>query len=578
MREREAEVGSSLVFAERLKIGATAYVLVGQGPPLIFIHGVGLSADAWWPQIEAFSASHLVYAVDMLGHGGSDQPPEGATLEDYVTQIAAFMTDLRIDAATLVGHSMGAMVALGLALRKPNLVYRLVVLNGVYDRDARSRADVMDRAAAINQYTDIVSGPMQRWFGGMAAESPAALKIGALLSRADRGGYAAAYTVFASGDADSVGRLPDLKMPCLFLTGGDDPNSTPAMAKTMAAAVMHGDAIILDGQRHMMHVAVPDDVNALIREFLQRRSAIGDTRALRQAFGTFMTGVTVVTTQQDDGSFRGFTANSFSSVSLDPPLLLVCLAKAASSYPTFSEARRFAVNILAEGQRDVSGVFASKQPDKFAVVPWRLSAGGNALLAETTAWFDCTTHEVVEAGDHVILIGRVEEFSTSDRGPLGYVRGGYVTLGLEQAAVNAATGAGRTVVGAILECQGQLVLIADAKTGALHLPEVGRTGPSGTVSTLQGNLAKSGIVASLGFLFAVYENVELKLQSIYYRGEAIAAGSGQLFDFDNLPWARFADPAASIMVQRYVEERLEGRFKIYSGDHERGVFKTLEPD
>jgi Flavin reductase like domain len=207
-----------------------------------------------------------------------------------------------------------------------------------------------------------------------------------------------------------------------------------------------------------------------------------------------------------------------------------------------------------------------------------LSAGGNALLAETTAWFDCTTHEVVEAGDHVILIGRVEEFSTSDRGPLGYVRGGYVTLGLEQAAVNAATGAGRTVVGAILECQGQLVLMADAKTGTLHLPEVGRTGASGTVSTLQGNLAKSGIVASLGFLFAVYENVELKLQSIYYRGEAIAAGSGQLFDFDNLPWARFADPAVAIMVQRYVEERLEGRFKIYSGDHERGVFKTLEPD
>src|SRR6478609_3903628 len=87
-----------------------------------------------------------------------------------------------------------------------------------------------------------------------------------------------------------------------------------------------------------------------------------DPIALRRAFGTFVTGVTVITTLDEDGTPRGMTANSFTSVSLDPPLLLVCVGKSASSFPAFTAAAAFAVNLLHEGQVDVSAAFASKSP------------------------------------------------------------------------------------------------------------------------------------------------------------------------------------------------------------------------
>lgn len=163
-----------------------------------------------------------------------------------------------------------------------------------------------------------------------------------------------------------------------------------------------------------------------------------DTRDLRRAFGTFMTGVTVVTTRAADGTLRGFTANSFSSVSLDPPLLLVCLSKAAASSGAFSKAASFAVNILSDEQRAMSMNFASRRLDKFAGIDYRFSDGGNPLLPGAVAWFDCSTHEAVDAGDHLILIGRVNSYEYTDASPLGYLRGSYISLGSEQSAVAAA--------------------------------------------------------------------------------------------------------------------------------------------
>ena len=158
-----------------------------------------------------------------------------------------------------------------------------------------------------------------------------------------------------------------------------------------------------------------------------------DPLELRQAFGTFMTGVTVITTRGTDGSPRGFTANSFTSVSLDPPLLLVCIGKGAASLDSFIAADGFAVSILAETQKEASGVFASKRADKFAAVGWHPGPAGHPIVDGAVSWFDCARHAVIDAGDHVVLIGRVEGFAYSDANPLGYSRGGYVTLGLEQA-------------------------------------------------------------------------------------------------------------------------------------------------
>lgn len=155
-------------------------------------------------------------------------------------------------------------------------------------------------------------------------------------------------------------------------------------------------------------------------------------RALRRAFGSFATGVTVVTTRQPDGTPRGFTANSFTSVSLDPPLLLVCIAKAALSCSTFTEAMHFSVNVLADDQQNISGLFASQSTEKFSLADWHVDTQDIPLIDGALASFSCARHTVVDAGDHLILIGHVLEFETKDGAPLGYYQGAYFSIGQEE--------------------------------------------------------------------------------------------------------------------------------------------------
>lgn len=152
-----------------------------------------------------------------------------------------------------------------------------------------------------------------------------------------------------------------------------------------------------------------------------------DTRALRDAFGAFMTGVTIVTAAGRDGP-AGLTANSFTSVSLTPPLLLVCVNGASRSLGAIRDAGGFAVNILAETQRDLSNRFAGRAEDRFDGVDWRAGPVGGPILAGVCGWFDCRLHDEVMAGDHVVLIGRVEGFDHVGGAPLGYARGDYFSL------------------------------------------------------------------------------------------------------------------------------------------------------
>lgn len=318
---------------------------------------------------------------------------------------------------------------------------------------------------------------------------------------------------------------------------------------------------------------------ALLSALLSQRLSGFDNRELRSAFGSFMTGVTIVTTSGVDGSPRGFTANSFTSVSLEPPLLMVCIGKQAASLDVFRKAAGFAVNILSEAQKETSVLFASKRPDKFEAASWRAGPYGNPLIEGSAAWFDCARYQLIDAGDHIILMGHIQAFSYSDANPLGYARGHYITLGLEQAAVNAASSASRTVVGAILENDGRLVLLPDShQPNGLCLPEVGRSGHSGSASQLHELLLREGMDATLGFLFAVFENPGTREQCIYYRGEALlhARGRTVLADFDDIPWDRLPDEATRSMLLRYAAERKIGRFKVYSGDHRQGTVKAVD--
>lgn len=152
-----------------------------------------------------------------------------------------------------------------------------------------------------------------------------------------------------------------------------------------------------------------------------------DPRALRDAFGAFMTGVTIVTTVSADGAPAGLTANSFTSVSLDPALLLVCLSGRSRTLPSIRASGGFAVNILAEGQRDLSNRFAGRSDDRFAGVDWTPGPRGGPILTGACGWFDCALHDEVAAGDHLVMIGKVEGFGLIGGKPLGYAKGDYFT-------------------------------------------------------------------------------------------------------------------------------------------------------
>ncbi|MEM9043860.1 MAG: flavin reductase family protein [Pseudomonadota bacterium] len=154
-----------------------------------------------------------------------------------------------------------------------------------------------------------------------------------------------------------------------------------------------------------------------------------DPTELRQALGRFATGVTIVTAIDEKGQPVGFTANSFTSVSLDPPLLLVCLAHKAFSYRTFRQAESFVVNVLAAGQEDTAMLFATSGADKFGGMAWEPGVMGAPLMPNCLAQFDCAMHQRVIAGDHDILMGRVIGFAHKEGSALVYHSGSFRSLG-----------------------------------------------------------------------------------------------------------------------------------------------------
>ncbi len=153
-----------------------------------------------------------------------------------------------------------------------------------------------------------------------------------------------------------------------------------------------------------------------------------DLEELRTCLGGFVTGVTVITTLGKDGNCYGLTANSFSSVSLEPPLILWSQQLAASSYPVFREAKRFAVNILSEHQVDISKRFASKLYNKFEGVAVRYGKGGVPLIEECASHIECSIESVYPGGDHAVFLGRVEEIHNSGRKPLAFGGGKYMVV------------------------------------------------------------------------------------------------------------------------------------------------------
>ncbi|WP_244817457.1 alpha/beta fold hydrolase [Caballeronia sp. Lep1P3] len=248
---------------------AVHYLERGIGEPLVFIHGVGMQANAWYPQIENLSADFRVIAVDMPGHGKSASLDAGAGLPQFVEWAAEFIEALDAGPVNLAGHSMGSLIAAGVAVTRPDLVRRVAVLNGVYRRTPEARQAVLQRAAELRAGTIDVETPLRRWFNAEEAQQIAAVRVESWLRSVDLDGYATAYTAFAKGDETYADGWHDIACPALVLTGSDDPNSTPAMARQMAEAAKHGKAVVIEDERHMVNLTAPDRVNRALRAWLQ---------------------------------------------------------------------------------------------------------------------------------------------------------------------------------------------------------------------------------------------------------------------------------------------------------------------
>ncbi|MDD9874622.1 MAG: flavin reductase [Gammaproteobacteria bacterium] len=316
----------------------------------------------------------------------------------------------------------------------------------------------------------------------------------------------------------------------------------------------------------------------------QAKNQAKDFADLRNILGAFVTGVTVVTTVDNQGRPRGLTANSFTSVSLNPALILICIGENAASYAAFTACKRFAVNILSERQKPVSALFASKSPDKFKRVGWTKSPGGSPLLDHSLAWLDCRLHALMPVGDHAILVGEVAGYSAGAGGrPLGYFRGGYVRFGLEQDAMDAYRRA-QPVLGCIVDDGDRLLLCSDA-SGQWSVPLSNMAGGAQSgKGALRAVLENIGAEVDFSFIYSLFGVHDGEPTHIIYRGllknsqrlRRGAQSNARLFRADEIPWEKIALAPFRQMLRRYVAERHSERFGIYAESDAGGQVAVLE--
>ena len=156
-----------------------------------------------------------------------------------------------------------------------------------------------------------------------------------------------------------------------------------------------------------------------------------DTRHFKSALSQFATGVTLITTRLDNGSFLGITASSFNSVSLDPPLVLWSLSDKASSLPVFSVNSHYVINVLSAEQSHLAMQFSKPAVDRFAGVEYTLSSTGLPILKGAIAWFECHNRSRYPEGDHVIFVGEVEQCAVDPQAPLIFHGGQLLLSGSE---------------------------------------------------------------------------------------------------------------------------------------------------
>ena len=384
-------------------------------PAILLVHGAGQTRAVWQTVAEGLVQSgRRAICLDLRGHGASEWPADGrydlaAHVEDLRLVLAQLGTRPVVVASTLGGWLAALALSANGSADAGNLATGLVLVDMPVDADAESAREIGERLRKVAE-----RGPAQ-W-------DPRA--IGQIDTTAIRLALMAA--------------APGLALPTQIVRGGGIGRiEQPAGASAFDDALPNAEVIEVEAADLLVVTDRTEAFLSILLDFLDRKlpraasefHAGSDPRTLRDAMGCFATGVTIVTALAADGSPVGLTANSFTSVSLDPPLLLVCIASTAGTAPVLRTAGAFGVNVLQTGQQQTSNRFASRNEDRFAATQWYPGEGGVPLLDGSLVSVECRTHAIHEAGDHFILVGEVVRARFEPRrDPLLYFRGKYRRL------------------------------------------------------------------------------------------------------------------------------------------------------
>ncbi len=272
-----------MVRLDALKTGSvdgTVFESAGEGPPVVLVHGLGMTREMWDWQWPALTGRFQTVRYDLLGHGASDKPRETYSLTRFADQAAAVMDGLGIDRAALVGFSLGGMIVRAFALAHPERVTALAILNSAHGRTEEERAAILMRVeqAAREGPRATLEAALERWFTpGYGADHPEVLaRVRRWILANDREVYPLIYRVLAEGDSELAEAVAAIRSPTLVMTGGEDHGNSPDMARRMAEMIPGARCEIVPGLRHMGLAENPEAFNRPLLDFL--KEALGATK------------------------------------------------------------------------------------------------------------------------------------------------------------------------------------------------------------------------------------------------------------------------------------------------------------
>jgi pimeloyl-ACP methyl ester carboxylesterase len=264
-----------------LAAGETRYQTSGAGPARLFIHGLGMDLTMWDPLLREVQATGRDIRYDTIGHGRSATPPGPYSLQLYARQAIDLLDHLAIGSATVIGFSLGGLIAMAIGALYRDRVDGIAILNAVHRRTPAEQDAVELRVEQVRAGgpAATVEAALDRWFSQQFKQDNPQLveNVRRTILRNDPQSYLAAYQVFAQGGVEFHAELDGISRPALVATGEDDVGSTPLMSRRMAAA-LSGEVVVWPKLRHLAPMEDPATVARTLDAFFRATSAPGEAR------------------------------------------------------------------------------------------------------------------------------------------------------------------------------------------------------------------------------------------------------------------------------------------------------------